>query len=165
MNDLTPSAVFSSFVGMNNRISCGPAPGESEFYVGEEAKMRHYLLNMYTPVDRGVVTNWDHMEKLWDHTFLRELQVNPADHPILLTEPPAPLSQAKDREKTTEVMFETFGVPSLLLKDTAVLSLLCTGETACTGTVVECGHTLAYRWLSLALCHVCSQRGWCSQTI
>jgi hypothetical protein len=39
-------------------------------------------------IEHGIVTNWDDMEKIWHHTFYTELRVDPAEHPILLTETP-----------------------------------------------------------------------------
>lgn len=38
------------------------------------------------PLEFGVVTNWDDMEKIWHQTLHDELKVTPEEHPILLTE-------------------------------------------------------------------------------
>ena len=43
---------------------------------------------MRYPIEHGVVTNWDDMEKIWHHTFYNELRVAPEEHPVLLTEKP-----------------------------------------------------------------------------
>ena len=93
-----------------------------------------------SPFTRGIITNWDDMEKIWHHTFYNELSVNPADHPVLLSEPP--LNPKANRERMTQIMFETFNVPAMYLNIQAVLSLYASGRT--TGCVLDSGDDMAY---------------------
>ena len=58
------------------------------------------------PIEHGIVTNWNDMEKIWHHAFYEELGVAPEEHLVLLTE--APLTPKANREQTTQIMFETF---------------------------------------------------------
>jgi len=103
--------------------------------VGTEAQNRRGILKIEYPLDHGVVTNWDDMEKIWHHTFYNELHVAPQEHPILLTE--APMNPKKNREKMTNIMFEIFNVPSLYVQTQAVLALYSSGRT--TGIVLDSG--------------------------
>jgi actin-related protein len=83
--------------------------GLKDTYVGDEAWYKRGMLNLNNPIKRDIVTNWHDMEKIWHHTFYNELRVAPEEQPVLLSEPP--LNPKYDRERMTELMFETFNVP------------------------------------------------------
>lgn len=104
-------------------------------FVGQEAQDRRDELVLKYPVGHGIVEDWDDMERLIGHAFHSALEVDPMDYNTLMTEPP--LNPKKNRERLTELMFETFRVPGLYIHVQAVLSLYSVGKT--TGLVFDSG--------------------------
>lgn len=126
--DDAPRAVIPSVVG-------SPEDGGDDKFVGEEAQAKRDILALKNPIEQGVITDWDTMEKLLDHTFYSGLRVAPEEAALVFTEP-TPTAKA-DREKILEVMFEKFRCPAVYANAAAVFGLYAAGRT--TGLAVDAG--------------------------
>ena len=135
-----PSCYFPSFVGRpkHPRVMAGGLEGD--VFIGQRAQELRGLLKIRYPLEHGIVTDWDDMEKIWHYVYENELKTLPEEHPVLLTEPP--LNPRKNRDAAAQIMFETFNVPALYTSIQAVLSLYASGRT--TGVVLDSGDGVSH---------------------
>ena len=75
------------------------------------------------------------MEKIWHHILYNNLKVAQENRPVLLTE--APLNPKGNRERMTQIMFETFNVPAMYMAAQIALFLNASGRT--TDSVMDTG--------------------------
>ena len=135
-----PAAYFPSYVGRpkHTRVLAGAVEGD--IFIGPRAQELRGLLKIRYPLEHGIVTDWDDMEKIWTYVYEQELKTLSEDHPVLLTEPP--LNPKQNRDMAAQILFEQFNVPAVYMSIQAVLSLYASGRT--TGIVLDCGDGVSH---------------------
>jgi len=108
---------------------------KNEFFISTEAEAIRDKLKLNYVIEQGVVKNWDEMEKIWSHIFTKVLEVDPAEHNIMITD--AIMSPTYHRQKIGEIMFEKFNIPGLYIAFSSLLSLYSVGKS--NGIVVDSG--------------------------
>lgn len=106
----------------------------SNYFVGDAAieKGKNTNISPTYPLENGIITDWQGFKEIIRHTFTT-LNVNAAEHHVLITEPP--LNPKANREKMTSILFEDFNVKGMYVAIKAVLSLYSTQRT--TGMVTH----------------------------
>ena len=135
-----PTTYFPSYVGRpkHQRVLAGAIEGD--LFIGPRAQELRGLLKISYPLEHGIVTDWDDMERIWTYIYEHELKTLSEEHPVLLTEPP--LNPRTNRETAAQIMFEQFNVPAIYMSIQAVLSLYASGRT--TGIVLDCGDGVSH---------------------
>ena len=90
--------MFPSIVGRPKYRQEILGASNKDAFVGDEAAAKIDVLILEYPIEHGIVTNWDNMEKIWHHTFYHELRVDSTE---------APLNPKANREKMITLMFDT----------------------------------------------------------
>ncbi|XP_066430315.1 actin-like protein 7A [Eleutherodactylus coqui] len=132
--DAKPSFIVSSRVGkLGDNLK--------EHFIGKESDIYSNISQKFAdPIRHGIIVDWDCIEATLEYLFVEEMKIRPIDHPVLLSDPP--LSPITNREKYTEMMFETFNIPAFHIAHQSRLSMYSYGRTS--SLVVECGHGVSY---------------------
>ena len=125
--------------------SCIGRPKSSDFFYKEKKDyvfgndiewMKKDHIVKY-PINRGIIQDWDSMEKIWEHV-LYQLHSYPEECNVMLTQP---IMNPKDQaEKMIQVMFETFNVQGFYITNPPFLSFYSLGKL--TGLAVDSGESL-----------------------
>lgn len=136
----TPQVVFPAVIGRSKHAIEHSLPTDKDYSIGKQALSNRFTLMLRYPIEYGIINHWDDMEKIWHHTFYKELRVLPEEHAVLLTE--APLNPKANRERMTQIMFDKFRVKHLYISIQASLALF--AADVVTGTVVDSGDGITH---------------------
>jgi actin-related protein len=112
-----------------------PYGDKVQTFVGQDVQAQRDMLDIVYPIEKGIVSHWDEMEKLWYHIVHQELSIKPEEHPIFLTE--SLFAPTEQRVKMLQIMCETFQFPGVYLHTTPALALIAVGKRS--GCVIDSG--------------------------
>jgi actin-like protein 6A len=109
----------------------------TSYYIGNQALLyKQDFMDIEATHKDGVIENWDHYERLLQHSF-GLMGANPTEHPLMLGE--IPLIQKEIREKHLSFLFEKFDVPAVYLAKNSVLACFAHGRTS--ALVIDSGYS------------------------
>ncbi|KAF9578489.1 Actin-like 6A, partial [Lunasporangiospora selenospora] len=98
-----------------------------KYYVGDgEISCWRPDMEIKSPLKDGLVEDWDALEQIWDHAFLKRLRCDPTEHPLLITE--SAWNTREIREKLTELAFEKYNFPAFFVAKDAVMTAFASGR-------------------------------------
>ena len=125
--NLSPSYVIESLVGIKNEEKL-------EFFFSPQAIKQSQELEIKRPIKRGMIRDFDLIEKLWEKIIF-ELKVDPKESPFLLSES---LNNTFDKkEKMMQIFYEKFDCPFLSIFNQSLLSFF--SNYKINGAIINCG--------------------------
>ncbi|KAF8707808.1 cytoskeleton organization, partial [Rhizoctonia solani] len=138
--DDIPKAVFPTTFGYTTHYSGDENNKEVRIHLGDEGvSLWRDGMEVGNPLQNGIVYDWTPVPAIINHAINRSLHCDPAEHPVLMTEP-AWNTQA-NRERMAEILFEEFQVPAFYIANNGVLSAFAAGKG--TALVIDIGKSVA----------------------
>jgi actin-related protein len=131
--DESPGCCFPTVYAQDRRAGDDPV-----HLVGSQALAERERLALVRPISKGLCTDWDAIEQVWQYCFLNQLKLDSTEYPVLTSFYPD--EHKTDKETTAMIFFETFLVPGYFCMSSSVMSLSATGKTS--GIVFDSGEEL-----------------------
>lgn len=82
--DRSPRVIIPTVVGHPSNQASTEDTCNTKVCVGDEALTMREKMTLTYPIQRGSITDWDDMTKIWDHCFTA-LHTNPRECVVMLT--------------------------------------------------------------------------------
>lgn len=69
-----PKCFFPSFVGRPKHVRTMAGALEGDVFIGPQAQQYRGLFKINYPLEHGIVTDWDDMERIWQYVYTEELK-------------------------------------------------------------------------------------------
>ncbi|XP_069115042.1 uncharacterized protein [Argopecten irradians] len=101
-----------------------------ETFIGVPEKMSD-MTSLVSPIERGVIHEWDAMEQIWDYLFYTKMETDPETWQLTTVEPL--LNPRYQIETKAQIFFEKYNFPSLCVTDEGTQTLLghCISSALC----------------------------------
>lgn len=80
-----PKCFFPSYVGRPKHIRTMAGALEGELFIGPQAQQYRGLFKINYPLEHGIVTDWDDMERIWQYVYNEGLKTVSEDVSVLCT--------------------------------------------------------------------------------
>ena len=140
VHDYAPTFAIANTVNCTNSVNednllLDYMQGERKTgFIDSKSRARKKLVDMFHPIQKGIVTHWDHMQHVWEVMY-EEMGMPSDEQPVILSE--SPLNDSKCRDRAAEIFFETFNVPGLYTAPDSKLKGICSNRS--TALVVDVG--------------------------
>lgn len=98
-----------------------------------------------SPIQSDIVSDWDGVKEILDHTIQDDLAISSSEHAILITGLPFLFranNSKTNKENMTQILFEDLCVQGAYFQDPSALAVVSTGRSS--GCVVSLGHHHTY---------------------
>lgn len=104
-----PKCYFPSFVGRPKHLRVLAGALEGDVFIGQRAQELRGLLKIRYPLEHGIVTDWDDMERIWQFVYTEELKTLSEEVRDVC---PRPLETSAwvIRSRTSSHMTDSFGI-------------------------------------------------------
>lgn len=115
-------------------------PGRSGITkLGHDLDLKQPNCQLHFPIERSTIKDndqdWENMRDIWEYIIKDQLQLDPSTVNVLVTDPV--LNSRENKQRISQIFFESIGVSSLGIVASPVLSLFSTGKTR--GVIVDSG--------------------------
>jgi centractin len=69
-----PKTFFPAYVGRPKHIRAMAGALDGDIFIGPKVQELRGLLKINYPLEHGIVTDWDDMERIWQHVYAEELK-------------------------------------------------------------------------------------------
>ena len=132
-----PRSVFPTLLGSPNKGRL-LTDEKTPLIVGQEALEKMGMSDIKSPIEKGIIKDWEDMEIIWHHMLYNELRITPEDHNMILTD--VPTNPPENRENMVQRLFEKLNIPGLYISMTSVLAIYDAGRTS--GMAVDSGEVI-----------------------